>query len=217
MLLLALPVFLIAGWSISAWALAAVLWLASQGLGVLLGHLGSAWISSPPRESSLRDDVPRDRGRWSCWSWSPLGRASSRLGAALLYALAYTLESASRSPPIRRPGACGAPPRGRPVLAAPAAALAETSTRRTEFELHPWVKIKLGPLDLSINKAVAYPGSARVLTILLGISSCASVWRDARPAADVRRAAVRSRADADRRAGPADEAIGRAGSRTSRR
>ena len=25
-----------------------------------------------------------------------------------------------------------------------------------EFELHPWVSIHLGPLDMSINKAVVY-------------------------------------------------------------
>jgi F-type H+-transporting ATPase subunit a len=38
-----------------------------------------------------------------------------------------------------------------------------------EFELHPWVPIHLGPLDLSINKAVAYLMLGSVLSILLGI------------------------------------------------
>src|SRR5439155_15991388 len=33
----------------------------------------------------------------------------------------------------------------------------------------PWVKIKLGGLDLSINKAVAYLWLATLVTILLGI------------------------------------------------
>ena len=37
--LLALPIFLIAGWSLKAWLLAAVLWAASEGLGVVLGRL----------------------------------------------------------------------------------------------------------------------------------------------------------------------------------
>jgi F-type H+-transporting ATPase subunit a len=38
-----------------------------------------------------------------------------------------------------------------------------------EFEQHDWVPIHLGPLDLSITKAVAYLMIATVLTILLGI------------------------------------------------
>ncbi len=36
---LALPVFLIAGWSVKGWALGAVLWVAAQGLGLLLSRL----------------------------------------------------------------------------------------------------------------------------------------------------------------------------------
>lgn len=39
----------------------------------------------------------------------------------------------------------------------------------TEFELKQWVGIHLGPLDLSINKAVVYLAISAVLTILLGI------------------------------------------------
>jgi F-type H+-transporting ATPase subunit a len=39
----------------------------------------------------------------------------------------------------------------------------------TEFELHPWVSIHLGPLDMSINKAVVYLWIGTALTILLGI------------------------------------------------
>ncbi len=35
----ALPIFLVAGWSMKAWLLAAVLWAASEGLGVVLGRL----------------------------------------------------------------------------------------------------------------------------------------------------------------------------------
>jgi F-type H+-transporting ATPase subunit a len=38
-----------------------------------------------------------------------------------------------------------------------------------EFEQHDWVPIHLGPLDLSITKAVAYLMIGTVLTILLGI------------------------------------------------
>jgi hypothetical protein len=39
LLIAALPVFLVAGWSLKAWLLAAVLWTASEGLGLLLGRL----------------------------------------------------------------------------------------------------------------------------------------------------------------------------------
>jgi F-type H+-transporting ATPase subunit a len=38
-----------------------------------------------------------------------------------------------------------------------------------EFNLPAWVSIKLGPIDLSINKAVAYLWLGTLLTILLGI------------------------------------------------
>ena len=39
----------------------------------------------------------------------------------------------------------------------------------TEFELHPWVSIHIGPLDMSINKAVVYLVLGSVLTMALGI------------------------------------------------
>jgi hypothetical protein len=36
---LALPVFLLAGWSLSGWAIAALLWIGSQAFGLLLSRL----------------------------------------------------------------------------------------------------------------------------------------------------------------------------------
>jgi hypothetical protein len=41
-LALSLLVFLIAGWSLAAWAVGAVLWVGVFGLGLLLGHLRSS-------------------------------------------------------------------------------------------------------------------------------------------------------------------------------
>src|SRR4051812_45486410 len=38
-----------------------------------------------------------------------------------------------------------------------------------EFTLHNWVNLKAGPIDFSINKAVAYLWLGTLLTILLGI------------------------------------------------
>jgi F-type H+-transporting ATPase subunit a len=55
------------------------------------------------------------------------------------------------------------------ALAYPAQALAEDFHPEDEFQLHPWVPIHIGGLDLSINKAVAYLMLGTVLSILLGI------------------------------------------------
>jgi F-type H+-transporting ATPase subunit a len=56
------------------------------------------------------------------------------------------------------------------VLALPATALGRGEFDPShEFELHDWVPIHLGPLDLSINKAVVYLLMGAVLTCLLGI------------------------------------------------
>jgi F-type H+-transporting ATPase subunit a len=55
------------------------------------------------------------------------------------------------------------------ALISPAPAFAEDFDVETEFQLHPWVKLKAGPIDLSINKAVAYLWLGTVVTILLGI------------------------------------------------
>ncbi len=55
------------------------------------------------------------------------------------------------------------------ALALPSQALATDFHPEDEFQLHPWVPIHVGPLDLSINKAVAYLMLGTVLSILLGI------------------------------------------------
>jgi F-type H+-transporting ATPase subunit a len=55
-------------------------------------------------------------------------------------------------------------------LAFPSAAFARgTFDPSKEFEQHPWLSIHLGPLDLSITKAVTYLLIGSALTILLGI------------------------------------------------
>jgi F-type H+-transporting ATPase subunit a len=54
----------------------------------------------------------------------------------------------------------------------PAIVLAAAETEfqpQDEFELHPWISLELGPVDLSVNKAVAYLWLGGLLTILLGI------------------------------------------------
>ncbi len=47
--------------------------------------------------------------------------------------------------------------------------LAATFNPADEFELKQWVSLHLGPLDMSINKAVVYLALSALLTILLGI------------------------------------------------
>ena len=56
------------------------------------------------------------------------------------------------------------------ALLAPASALARGTFDPTkEFEQKPWIPIHLGPLDLSITKAVAYLMIGAALTILVGL------------------------------------------------
>jgi F-type H+-transporting ATPase subunit a len=56
------------------------------------------------------------------------------------------------------------------ALIAPSAAMAKGEFHpEEEFELHDWLPIHLGPLNLSINKAVAYLLLGALLTIVLGI------------------------------------------------
>jgi F-type H+-transporting ATPase subunit a len=56
------------------------------------------------------------------------------------------------------------------ALAVPAPAYAKGEFHpEEEFELHTWIPIHLGPLDLSINKAVAYLLLGAVVTMALGI------------------------------------------------
>lgn len=94
LILLALPVFAVAGWPLRGWALAAVLWTAAQALGYLLTRL------------------PLDAGNLAASGVRGIGMsfrafivgiplvavtvADPKVGvaAAILYALAYTLELA---------------------------------------------------------------------------------------------------------------------------
>jgi F-type H+-transporting ATPase subunit a len=56
------------------------------------------------------------------------------------------------------------------ALVAPQAAFARGNfDPTTEFEQHDWIPIHLGPIDLSITKAVAYLMLGTVLTIALGL------------------------------------------------
>ena len=68
------------------------------------------------------------------------------------------------------------------ALVSPQAALAKGEFHpEEEFELHDWLPIHLGPLNLSVNKAVAYLLLGALLTILLGIVTMRVRLRAATP------------------------------------
>lgn len=89
-----LPVFVLAGWSLRGWALGAVLWLASQGLGIVFDRIG---IHEPTlRGSGVVAFGMMTRGILLMVvaivvATSDPGLA---LAGALVYALAFTLELA---------------------------------------------------------------------------------------------------------------------------
>ena len=94
LILLALPVFAIAGWPLRGWALAAVLWIAAQALAYLLTRL-------PLDAGNLAASGARGIGMSfrAFIVGIPLvavtvADSSVGLAAALLYAFAYTLELA---------------------------------------------------------------------------------------------------------------------------
>jgi len=94
LIVLALPVFAIAGWPLKGWALAAVLWAAAQALGYLLTRL-------PLDEGNLAAGGVRGIGMGfrAFIVGIPLLAvtvADSRVGlaATAVYVLAYTLELA---------------------------------------------------------------------------------------------------------------------------
>ena len=91
-MLLALPVFLIAGWRFSAWALAAVLWAGSQALRLVLARLRLGLSSLASSGIAAFGMMFRAIAVMVVLAAVAVSHGSLALGAALLYALAYTLE-----------------------------------------------------------------------------------------------------------------------------
>jgi hypothetical protein len=89
---LALPVFLVAGWALSGWAIAAVLWAGSQAFGLLLAGL------KPSTDSIAGSGVlafgMMIRLLAVLVVLVAVSSSDSRVGlaAALVYGLAYTTE-----------------------------------------------------------------------------------------------------------------------------
>ena len=89
---LALPVFAVAGWPLSGWALAAVLWLAAQGFALLLARLpvGADNLAA----AGMRGIGTTSRALLVGIPLVAVTVADERVGlsAAGLYALAFTVE-----------------------------------------------------------------------------------------------------------------------------
>jgi hypothetical protein len=89
---LTLPLFLVAGWRVQGWALGAVLWAASQALGLVLARIG---IHEPTlRGSGLVAFGMMGRGILLALVLLALAAADPylALAGALVYAAAYSIE-----------------------------------------------------------------------------------------------------------------------------
>jgi hypothetical protein len=90
----ALPIFLLADWRLEGWALGALLWVASQALGLLFGRVG---IKDPTLRGSGLVAFGM-MGRGILVALAAVAVATSDTGLALagavVYALAYTAELA---------------------------------------------------------------------------------------------------------------------------
>jgi hypothetical protein len=90
--IVALPVFLVAGWSMKAWVLAAVLWLASEALGLALGRLRVGVDATGSSGVVAFGMMFRAIAVMIVLLAVAVSHPHLALTAALLYAAAYTLE-----------------------------------------------------------------------------------------------------------------------------
>jgi hypothetical protein len=94
-IVLALPIFLLAGWRLSGWAIAAILWVAVQALGLLLARIRP----SPDNLAASGVLAFGMMGRLLAVLVVLVAVAATdgklALAAALVYALAYSVELAA--------------------------------------------------------------------------------------------------------------------------
>jgi hypothetical protein len=88
---LALPIFLVAGWSLDGWLLAATLWIASQVFGYVLVRLRSGGNLAASGVAAV-GMLTRGIVVMGVIFVVALSDAGVGLAAALTYALAYTVE-----------------------------------------------------------------------------------------------------------------------------
>jgi hypothetical protein len=88
---LALPIFLVAGWPLDGWLLAATLWVASQAFGYLLVRLRSDGNLAASGVAAV-GMMTRGIVVMGVIFVVALSNATLGLAAAVTYALAYTVE-----------------------------------------------------------------------------------------------------------------------------
>jgi hypothetical protein len=89
---LALPVFLIAGWPLAGWALGATLWIASQAFALLLRRLGGGTGNLAAAGVVAFGMMFRAVAVMLVCIAVAVSDASLGLSAAAVYAVAYTVE-----------------------------------------------------------------------------------------------------------------------------
>jgi hypothetical protein len=91
---LALPLFVLAGWRISGWAIAAVLWLGAQALGLLLARIRPSPDNVAASGVLAFGMMARVLAVLVVLVAVAASDGGLALAAALVYALAYTAELA---------------------------------------------------------------------------------------------------------------------------
>jgi hypothetical protein len=91
-ILLALPIYAVAGWRLAGWLLAATLWAASQAFGLLLSRLRVGARSLGSSGVMAFGMMFRAIAVMIVVFAVAVSEPSLALGAGLLYAFAYTLE-----------------------------------------------------------------------------------------------------------------------------
>src|SRR5262249_35467627 len=91
-LALALPIYAIAGWRLAGWGLAAVLWVASELLGLLLARLRLGMGNLAASRVVAFGMMFRAIAVMIVLIAVAVSNGSVALSAALLYAVAYTFE-----------------------------------------------------------------------------------------------------------------------------
>lgn len=90
--LVALPLFLAAGWRLAAWGIAAGLWVAYQGIGLLLARLPVGMGSLASAGVVAFGRMLRAAGLVAILIVVATSNSDLGLPAAIVYALAFTVE-----------------------------------------------------------------------------------------------------------------------------
>jgi hypothetical protein len=91
---LALPIFLLGGWPVAGWALGATLWAGGQALGLLLTHVWAGGTNVAGSGVLGVGMMFRAVAVMAVLLAVAASDGSLAVGAAVVYALAYTLELA---------------------------------------------------------------------------------------------------------------------------